>query len=958
MTLASLRLYSPDRTAALLTPEETAALLGPLRFSARYGEPEELSTRSFAFAPGAAALTDRAALRTVHRDPSAGTGGEGAKADVVRWWRGALERETVGEGGPEVHVRWRPLWVAEAEDAVARPAALAVLGERGTVDLTLRLVDRSLPGALAEVLDPANGAPTTPSGAALLTVGLLDGALATAPASLLAHTGSTLAAVEALAGSVPGGGAVYSARVLPGGEPAEERYALDFFEPPEPGALDPPVLTVRLAEDGSDARRFARRGADAAERLSVLLPQSGTAGNGPPASVAGNRFAVASSSYDAATDRLTLDLSSRKLVWEPGALVGLTAEVLGTAAVLQIVETAAPATVVLAGGAGLSPSAVRLRAAGGGPLVALPSPALLARLGRAERARQFPDVGPLANVLTEPGGTASGPPERVSADLSEWTETGDRPLGVYKVVNDGSPQAPSFTREESPELVHHGGAGLRVVAAAAGDGAAVDAGPYRDDAGAWASVRVLSGSVALRLVQYDPGRGRNVTVIQAVATADGAGSGSGGLASAKELAVAVSADRFPAITADGLQPLLVELVAEGGPAEWVLDAVTLVRAPQAAPYAPLMGPAALLEAAAAHLAGLVRLGSADAFEGEWLRFTGSPTDRDLRPGDPARLRLTLASGTADHDVVCLGLEYEEAVGRPPAELRGQFGAAPRSLRDAVEAVARVEARVDAPGAVGGVAGFDVPPLPFVETRQLEGAEADVLAVEVGVPTGEGSGSSAHVELADDAGGAGTGPNSPVQSRTVTAAEFAAAAAAGQSSVTVRLPLFAGGPHTARAVPVRHGVEGPPTVVPLVVDASAPGTTSRSLPPARGLRWRAGSQAAYVEWDPFLDGRVAAAEVLAVWADAAADLVGPPSAVLARPHVGRRRSVVGGRSNRFVHRYEFDARGALHRFFVAALSAGSPGLLAVGERGAVVSDDAGGYFLAPNGLPIVLRAGEV
>ena len=479
-------------------------------------------------------------------------------------------------------------------------------------------------------------------------------------------------------------------------------------------------------------------------------------------------------------------------------------------------------------------------------------------------------------------------------------------------------------------------------AAATGDGVRIDGGARRDDAGAWAAVRVLSGAVALRLRQHDPARGQEVTVIQAVVEGDLE------IARLSVLSVAVSADRFPAFDSSP-RPIYLDVVADGGPAEWILDAVTLTDVPQAAPYAPRMGPAGLLEAAAGYLAQQAAYGG-ERFEGEWLVVPGGPTDVPVRPGDPVTLRLTTAQGTEDHRVRCLSLEYREGVGQKPTEVRGRFGALPFTLRDAVSAIAEAAAKQGRdPDDYADEAGLPMPPPPlaFVDTAQGEGPLADTVRVTVGVPRGDGAGSSVDLTLTDASG------ESPAQTLRITYADFMAADAAGDDSVSVAFPVYRGGVHTLRAVPVKNGREGGDTEVPLVIDASAVGTTSRSLPTVRGLRWRADPQQAVAWWAPWADTRVSAVEVVWAHSDSLADLLGTEAEVLARPGVAWTRRV-GGASAEATHRYPIGSHRELWRPFVRALAAGTAAYVAATDPDAA-TDDGGNYFLAPSGLPVLLPA---
>ena len=926
MRLLSLQLFSPDRSAALLSEPETERLLGPHPVRRLYGEPVKVTTESLQFAAGAGFLAKRTALRGVYEDLDDAVGDGSVR--VVRWWRCRELTESVGDSDLVVRCVWRPLWL-DAAETVARPGDVAVLGDAGTLDLALRLVDRPLADALAVVLDPANGAPALADGSPLLSVGVVEGDLVGGVVSFTASGATTLGAVEALAGNAPradGIGAEYRVRVVEGASPALDTYAVDLFVPPDPNdASTVPVVTVDLRDLESNATRVSRTASDEGA-VSVVVPVSSGAAEGETSgSIAGNRLAVASASGAA----LTLGAA---VVWEPGALVGLTLQDLGTGETRAVTASEAPSTLTLDAAFPSTPQAVRLLSPDGGPLVALGSPALVGDLGRIERAVAF-DVSPLANVLAEPGRT----PEPVSADLSEWTDGDERPLGVYKIGETGA--LPTFARETDPGLIRYGAAGLRVVAPSDGSGARVDCGPYRADVGAWAGLHLVSGTVALRLSQRDPARGREVTVIEAE------GSSQDDLVAFTELAVAVTADRFPAASDGGPEALTLDVVAKGGPAEFVLDALTLTAAPQAAPYAARMGPRALLEAAAAYLGGLVTNGASDTYEAEWfdLESLDGGDGRYLLPGDPVRLRVRLAAGEVTRDVRLLELSYVDAVGQAPVEIRGRFGRALPTLYDAVRGAAQsVTVRGASGSGSGGGVALDVPALPSAVASQPQGSDADRVVVEVGVPTGSGSGSSAFVSLTSDDGDA------PRQTALVTAADFVAAAARGQSTVAVSFPVDRGGPFTVRSVPVRNGVEGPPTTSAVTVDASAPGTTSRSLPAVRGFKVIRGSQAYYARCAPWTDARVRALAWPVAWAEAEADLAGPYAQVVARPGVSSRR-IATGPDTQLTYRPPVEHRNRVHQFFPPVpLASGTPGYVAATNPDAVLTDETGAWVEIPGG----------
>ena len=915
MILQSLTLYSPDRRQALLTDAETARLLGTVPVSARYGEPVEVTTTSMQFAPDVGLLATRLALRAVYVDADAG-GAAAGPIRVVRWWRCRSLTESVGDSSLEVVCVWRPLWL-DAAETIARPADVTVLGDAGTLDLALRIVDRPLPDALGVVLAPGSGAPQAADGSALLTVGVTAGPLATAHASLTASGATTLQAIEALAADTEG---EYRVRVVEGPTPSEDTYAVDFFVPADPDAPEVvPIVTVEITGTTSNAVRMQRTETDdGAASVVVPLAQGDAQAGETTGSLAGNRLAVADTSASGGERTIALDVAP--VVWEAGALVGLEAEVLaavnaqGDATTISvgnratIIRSEAPATIVLdnhvdGGVVGVHPTAVRLLAPGGGPLVSLESPSLAQRYGRIERAVSL-DVAPLANLLAEPGRM----PEPVSADLSEWTESDVRPLGVYPTGG------ATFTREA--ETADFGEAALRVVATE-GAGLRIDCGPYRASAagvggvGAWAGLHLVTGTVALRLVQYDPGRGREVTIIEAE------GSSQPDLVAFTELAVAVTADKFPALTEAGEQPLTLEIAASGGPAEWITDALTVTAAPQAAAYRASMGPRALLEAAAAYLGTLTREGG-DTWEGEWLDVASvdGSDGTYLLPGDPVRLRVLMASGLVERDVRVLELSYVDAVGRAPVEMQARFGRALPGLYDAVQGAAS-RVTVQTSGGSGGGSGvaLDVPPLPSVAAAQPANADpggADGVLVTVGIPTGSASGTSAHVSLVSDDG------ESVRESAVVSVADFTAAAARGQSVVSVRFSVDRGGAFEVRAVPVRHGVEGPASVREITVDASAPGTTASSLPPARGIRVQRTPDVLLASWDPFDDARVRGAGVTVASSDTAAALIGPESSVLARPGVQTERIELGPDSQLAYRPPEAD-RAKAFRFFVVPLS---------------------------------------
>ena len=441
-TLTEVRLYGPDRTAPLLSAAATRDVLGPLVYSAEYDEPDTLSTVTPQFAPGVEVLRRRATLRTVHAGDGTSPG------DLVRWWRAESVDESIGDADLEVRVRWRPLWL-DVADTVARPAD--VLGS-GVEDLSLRLVDRLLPDALAVVLSPDSGAPTTAGGAPLLAVGTVDDALLAEPSSYSAQGGTTLDAVEALTGDAR---AVYTARVVPAETAAEETYALDLAPAPEPDDGDAPVVEVRLAVDGSDATRFART-AEASGAVSAVIPVASR----PPSLPAGlgqNRLPIASVSGASVSIAGAPGGEPPRVVWEDGALVGLQAVVLARtggatpSAVYTVVGSASPATLTLAPAPPADTAVVRLLAEDGAPLVRIESPSLVAEYGRAEKALDFDGVSPLANLLTDPGAV----PVRVSADLTHWP-TPDRPQGVGPISESGT--TPTLTRETNTDLVRYGGA--------------------------------------------------------------------------------------------------------------------------------------------------------------------------------------------------------------------------------------------------------------------------------------------------------------------------------------------------------------------------------------------------------------------------------------------------------------------------------------------------------------------
>ena len=826
MALSSLQLFEPDRSGPLLTAAETRALLGPLSFAARHGEPARLTTRSAQFAPGAAALVHRATLRAVYDLPASAGGGQ-----RVRWWRLSATSETTGDAQLDVEATWRPLWL-DAAETLARDRA-ATGG-----DLTLALTQVSPAAALAALCDPANGGPERADGAALLTPGVVAPGL---PASvdLVLDGPTTLGALEALATTI---GAEYVARVVPGPTPEADVYAVDLVLPEDAAA---PVATVTLARDGSTAERL-RRTEDDADALSVLTPVA--PGARPAGTLAGNRWAIASSAGNAvALARRSHEVEGAAaplVVWEDGALVGHRVLLLnadGTeGATRTVTATAAPNTLTLDGGPGAA-VALRLLDPDGAPLVSLESPALAALLGRVEQRIEFPAVHPRANLVEQAGrlgggtGSVGDPDEGVSADMSAWVPDGSRPYGVSPRVGGF---APTFTRETAPEHVRYGTASLRVVAPDAGGGAAVQIAGYVGDVSVWTGLRVLSGTVQLRVVYYEGAVGQGIVAKEGARVAADGQAGDD-LAVWRDPTIALSSDVLPA-EFDAADSLQVQLVSVDGPAEFVWDAVTVVGSPQPVPYSPHMGPEALHEAAARELARRAASGldeyDLDALDLAELGVAGpnGVVGKPLAVGDLVRLRLTRrdAASVEELDLRVLESEYAEGVGAPPVAKRVRLGRALPTLREALRRLAGSVSGAASGGAAGGgglgSAGV-VPGTPAAlvapEAAQGTGPEAGTVVVAFDVPA------APDPEAADaDTGQPATAVDvylshggRQVLAEAVRTADLDALRAAGVERAALSVDVLGVGPHAVTVVPSRAGVEGPAAEFAVDVVAEPYGT---------------------------------------------------------------------------------------------------------------------------------------
>ena len=847
--LTSLQLFSPDRAEALLTPDQTRALLGPFAYSGRRGQAARRTTRSAQFAPGAAELRHRATLRGVYDDGGAGR---------VRWWRLSDLDEATGGGPLQIEATWRPLW-ADAAEGTARDRS-AVGG-----DLTLALTGVSPAAALAALCDPANNAPTGPGGAALLTPGAVADGL---PASvdLVFDGDTTLGALEALAAALTRavGPCEYVARVVPGPTPDLDAYAVDLRRA---ATDDEPTAVVALARDGTTAERLRRRESDV-DVLSVLTPVApGGEGAG---TLAGNRWVVEDVAGTAAAGVVSLDLRRRSyplpfedvplVVWEDGALVGYGVQVLArtdggpVGDVLTVVASEAPNGLHVAD-PGYEPAAVRLLDPNGNPLVSLESPALSERLGHVERRYEFGDIHPRANLIEQTGRLAGGT-EGVSADMSAWLPDGSRPYGVRVLdlpdfVDGGAPE-PVLTRETDPEYVRYGTASLRVGVAAAGEGVLVQTGPYRGDLGVWLGLRVDAGEVLVRLRAHD-GEGLPYVLSSFLVR----GGGRDDVSVWSDVKIEVSADNYPADL--GAVPVQIAMMAVGGPAEFVLDAVTVVDSVTPVAYSPHMGPEALHEAAARELARRAASGldeyDLDALDLAELGVAGpnGVVGKPLAVGDLVRLRLTRrdAASVEELDLRVLESEYAEGVGAPPVAKRVRLGRALPTLREALRRLAGSVSGAASGGAAGGgglgSAGV-VPGTPAAlvapEAAQGTGPEAGTVVVAFDVPA------APDPEAADaDTGQPATAVDvylshggRRVLAQSVRPADLAAARAAGVERVRLSADALGVGDHAVTVVPSRAGVEGAPFEA--VVDVVAPpyGTgTEYDLPDLRDWERVPGSQ---------------------------------------------------------------------------------------------------------------------
>lgn len=849
MTLGSLTLYPADRSAPALDAEATRALLGPLSFSARYGEPARLTTRSRQFAPGSSALVHRATLRAVY--PA-----EGGGQVLVRWWRLSSLDETTGDAGREVVAEWRPLWL-DAAETVARDRA-AVGG-----DLTLALTSVSPAAALAALCDPANGAPSRSGGGPLLVPGGVAAGLA-ASVDLVLDGPTTLGGLEQLAALL---GAEYVARVVPGAAAADDRYAIDLLDP---SADDAPVATVELSADRSTAERLRRTESDA-DALSVIVPVA--PGEARAGTLAGNRWAVEDvSGTGAAAGNVRLFLRRESfplpggaepfVVWEDDALVDYKAEVLGradggaTGDVLVVQATEAP-NVLHVADPGYEPTAVRILAPDGSPLVALESPWLIDRLGRIEARVEYPDVHPRANLLAQTGRLTGGT-EGVSADMSAWVPDGSRPYGVSLlpavIGTDGVPA--TLTRETDPEFVRYGKASLRVDGGPY-DGVRIGVGEYRGDLGVWAALRVVSGSVKVWLTAYDPAAAGtqddpSFTVVQEVTVSADSGTDGDAFSRWQEPAIRVTEDNLPG---DG-PPLRLSLdvFASGtGPAEWVLDAVTVVGVAQAVPYSPTMGPEALHEAGARELARRAAMGL-DEFEVDALDLAeigaGLPGEAPLAVGDAVALRLTRRTAGTVEEVPArvVEVEYVEGVGSPPVAKRVRLGRSLPTLREAVRRLVGT-ATGAASGSTGSSSGGggasdtgEAPAAPAIDGVEQQ---ADTLLVSVTRPA---AGVAVLLALVGPDGVA-------TDAGTVTPDAFEGLA--DGVPLVVPVPVRSVGPHVVRAVASSGGGYSADTEALVDVEGGAPGSGPNALPDVVLETPVVGSQ--QVAW-PFqvpTDGRVEA-----------------------------------------------------------------------------------------------------
>ena len=942
-TITEATLLSADRTAVVLDAAAVAAVVDHLDYNDEAAEPSLTVQLVHPAAVGASAFSAGRVIR-VRR---------GAEAEL---WT-ITDRRLSATSGDKPRVRCATTAGDRLSEAVGRPQA-------GTSDAQLFVTGRSVADTLQVVLNPDRGAPARADGSALFIAGVVDADL-DGTAGVQASGAPLVDILDSIAEQV---GAVWTDRVVPGAQAADDQIALDFARAPDPSRpAEPVAVLTNRDEDGQPVMTDLVRTDSLGGLVTALLP---LAGSEPPATAARAVWAAQAVQTGAqSTVRLpapSASSSSDGPVVADGHLVGQRLLDVSTGESWGIVASEAPDRVTVdADLTGRVPRVARLVDGNGRGLRSVRHPDLVDRFDVRERPLLLP-VSPHPELLAEGGETAAqdGATRSVSTDLSDWT--GGLPRGFTTTA--GQNGAPTFEQVDGPGEVVSGRFSARVTMPAGSrvyvtrttdrEGGSLLGRPYYSaDLAIWVAGRLEAGSASI-VLEYLDQNGSPVELARTDFPRKGGDEPDQTLSQVREKTLEFSADRIPAEDPARLE-LYVEATAD---AVLLWDAVTAVPATVAQPFSPIAGPVGLWLTAARRLREEARYGvTAWAGQGfDAARFVEGA--ESVRAGDVVDVSgyAAMDDGAPPDRAFVVRARWTEKIGEPRLELSVDLGRPRRPLQATAEDLLRRRAFSFAPG--GGAGGSDValgtrydpvgtprsvPRLPSVIAYQGLADEADQVQVVIAIPDGEGAGSSAYVSIEDESGEA------PRQTALVTAEDFAAAQARGDAAVTTTFVVDRGGAFVARAVPQRGGAEGLATTVQIVVDVSAPGTTARSLPAARGLRVQRSPDLLVASWAPWSDGRVRAVSVVVASSPVPLDLVGPRAAVLARPGVSVRRAALGPDSQ-YAHRPEADRRGDAFRFFVAPLAAGTPGYVAATDPDAAL-DSGAGYFLAPSGLPVLLPA---